>query len=103
MEVKIDYLNLFEMMDTCRMAVRKYGRNMQTIVAIEEMSELTKELTKNMRGKNNTAAIVEELADVTIMLQQIMIMYDIQNSEVFDKMKEKIDRLNKTLKVDFVI
>ena len=34
------------------------------MVAIEEMSELTKELCKNGRGQENTNHIAEEIADV---------------------------------------
>lgn len=78
-------------------AIEKYGKTLQTVVAIEEMSELIKELSKNMRGKDNHDAIAEEIADVYIMLDQIMMMNDIQLNEVVDKMTEKLERLRERM------
>lgn len=43
----------------------------QYTVAIEELSELIKELTKAIRGKVAYAHICEEIADVEIVLEQI--------------------------------
>ena len=34
-------------------AWRKYGENKQIVVAMEECAELTKELSKHLRGKEN--------------------------------------------------
>ena len=72
--------------------IAKYGKTNQTFVAIEEMSELVKELTKNMRGEHNRNAIVEELADVYIVLDQIMIIHGIDLDDVVKKMNEKAQR-----------
>ena len=48
------------------------------LMVVEEMSELTKEILKNVnRGKDNVAAIVEETADVEIMLEQLKENYGI--------------------------
>ena len=47
-------------------AFKKWG-DLQLIVAIEEMSELQKELCKALRGNHNLSEIVEEVADVEIM------------------------------------
>lgn len=63
--------------DTYRHAIRHYGREEQTVVAIEEMAELTKELSKNYRGKENREAIAEEVADVEIMLEQLKRIFGI--------------------------
>lgn len=60
-------------------AVETYGSIGQLIVAIEEMSELTKELTKFLRGNTgnvNREHIAEEMADVYIMLEQLLIIFD---------------------------
>lgn len=57
-------------------AVRYYGRTSQIQVAIEEMSELTKELCKDLRGTPDLERIIEEMADVQIMLDQLRIIYD---------------------------
>lgn len=81
-------------------AIDKYGKTLQMVVAIEELSELIKELTKNIRGKNNHDAIVEEIADVYIMLDQVMMMNDIWLNEVVEKMHEKLNRLKERMQVD---
>jgi hypothetical protein len=56
-------------------AINTFGNDMQKIVAIEELSELQKELTKDLRGKVKRVTIIEELADVEIMLAQLKIIY----------------------------
>lgn len=66
----------------CR-AIDTYGRQAQTDVAIEEMSELTKALLKTRRVPNDdhdaqlwaVSNVVEEIADVSIMIDQLKIMY----------------------------
>lgn len=56
-------------------AVKKCGKEHQLVLCMEEMAELTKELSKNMRGFKNTTNISEEMADVEIMLEQLRIIY----------------------------
>ena len=73
--------------------VQKYSKTQQVIQTIEEMSELTKELIKNInRGKDNRKEIVSEMADVYIMLEQMMIYYDINLLELTDEMDMKLKR-----------
>ena len=57
-------------------ALETYGAEAQTLMVMEEMSELTKELCKHARGADNTDAIAEEIADVCIMLGQMEILHD---------------------------
>lgn len=59
-----------------RAALETFGARAQVLMAIEEMSELTKELCKNDRGRENATHIAEEIADVEIMLGQIKILFD---------------------------
>ena len=61
-------------------ALNKNGQKMQATVAIEEMSEVIKELTKAMRGELNRAHLAEEVADAKIMLEQVCEMFDINDS-----------------------
>lgn len=56
-------------------ALKQWGGDAQMVVAIEEMSELQKELCKNIRGRENREAIAEEIADVRIMLDQMEILH----------------------------
>ena len=62
-----------------REALNKWGAEAQTLMVFEEMSELQKELCKHARGKDNREAIAEEIADVQIMLEQMMILHDCED------------------------
>ena len=59
-------------------AISVFGLRSQKDMAIEEMSELTKALCKERRARTKVeraearANIIEEIADVYIMLQQLM-------------------------------
>lgn len=77
-------------------ALRRWGAELQTLVAIEEMSELTKELCKIGRGTRDLEALADEIADVIIMLEQLRMIYGI-NEEVCQRMDYKILRLEMRL------
>lgn len=68
------------------------------------MSELQKELCKNVRGADNRDAIAEEIADVEIMLAQMKIHYDCADtveafkSEKLERLKKRIEELTKGAK-----
>ena len=79
-------------------AIDTYGADLQKQVAIEEMAELTKEICKDFRGKGNREHILEEIADVKIMLSQLLIMYDIKVWELNDVIVSKLTRLEERLK-----
>lgn len=78
-------------------ALNRWGSAMQTVIAIEEMAELQKELCKYIRGKGNVEAIAEEIADVYIMLQQMEMLHGIEG-RVLDWRVAKLVRLEKRLK-----
>lgn len=73
-------------------ALNKWGADLQTMMAVEEMSELTKEICKIKRGKMDLDALADEIADVTIMLEQLREIYGL-NDAVCDHMDAKILRL----------
>ena len=59
-------------------ALDTWGEEAQMLMVVEEMSELMKEVLKNInRKKNNLAEIIEETADVEIMLEQLKENYKI--------------------------
>ena len=78
-------------------AIETYGKDMQLNVAIEEFSELIKEICKSKRGADNREAIIEEMADCYIMLDQLQTIFNIHEEEICDKMEEKVNRLEKRL------
>lgn len=77
-------------------AWQKWGEEAQVMMAVEEMSELTKEICKIYRGKGNIDNLAEEIADVTIMMEQLRLIYDI-NDAVCEQMDLKIKRLQNRL------
>lgn len=86
-----------EEIEIMRSAIRKNGKVMQTVVAIEEMSELQKELSKYIRGKGNRDNLIEEVADVLVMITQIQLMYYIPDDEVERIMHLKLNRLKERM------
>ena len=84
-------------------AVAAYGTHAQVDMAIEEMSELTKALCKERRcgfGQGSRAQahanIIEEIADVIIMLAQLLIIFD-KDREIQKETDYKLDRLAERL------
>ena len=72
-------------------AIDTWGTEMQVVVAIEEMSELTKALTKYIRGDDAATISInirEEMADVGIMLNQLSLIFG-------DTAEEEIRKLNR--------
>lgn len=89
------------MLDQIKIIADNYTKEEQSIQSIEEMSELIKELTKNInRGKDNKEEIKSEIADVTIMLEQLKIYYEISQEELDEEMKYKIERQIKRIEED---
>ena len=72
--------------------LKKNGFQLQALVAAEEMSELTKELSKYARGLGNREHIAEELADVVLCLREMCKVFDIDTLEIEQRIKDKIDR-----------
>lgn len=64
-------------------ALETFGAEAQTLMVMEEMAELTKELCKHARGKDNTDAIAEEMADVYIMLSQMELLHDVEDRVIW--------------------
>lgn len=71
--------------------IEQNGLPNQLVVAVEEYSELIKEVTKFLRGKGSKMKLIEELADVEVVNDQIMIGIGItkQQIKVFKDFKLK--------------
>jgi len=83
-------------------AIALFGKEKQMIMAIEEMSELIKEVSKALRFDEikDKGAMVEEIADVEIMLEQLKIITRSEHEveTVKDQKKDqKLLRLKKLL------
>lgn len=68
------------------------GQEYQVTVAIEELSELQKELTKYLRSKADIEHIAEEMADCEIVLEQLKKYFNL-SKEVEEEKKYKIAML----------
>lgn len=77
--------------ETCRSIANHYGKEHQVLIAIEEMSELTKELCKYFRRYDRKKEIIEEVADAQIMLEQLIELFGI-NNEVDRMVDYKLNR-----------
>lgn len=74
-----------------------YGIKHQAYQAVQEMAELTKELTDNINdGEDNLKEIETETADVIVMALQLVYLYDMKN--IFKIMEKKVNRQKKRMK-----
>ena len=74
-------------------AVDTFGSHKQMTKAIEEMAELQKELSKHLcEDLDNEDGIREEIADVLIMMEQLVYLFDI-NGKINEIKQQKIERL----------
>lgn len=81
--------------------INKYGKEAQVLQTIEEMSELTKELFKNInRGKDNESEITLEIADVLITIIQIIGIYNIDGNKILGAMEYKLLRQDERMDKD---
>lgn len=62
------------------------------VVAMEEMAECTKEISKAFRGYENKAALTEEIADVFFILAQIAHIKGIPMIDIQEQIGIKMER-----------
>lgn len=79
-------------------ALKKYGLNLQIVMFMEELSELTQRLSKKIRNpKYNVGLIAEEVADVENMIDQFKMVWNLD--PLVQKIKtQKLYRLKRRLK-----
>lgn len=79
-------------------AILTYGVDAQKVMIFEEIAELQKEICKDMRGANNREAIIEETADLLIMIEQLKMMLHITDEELEKVIEFKLNRLDERMK-----
>lgn len=85
-----------ERLEVYAAALETFGTDTQLVVALEELSEIQKEVCKALRGFVHPAQLAEEVADATIMLEQLRYIFSI--GPAVDKMVDhKIDRLRQRI------
>lgn len=76
-----------------RESIEKYGKETQSIVCMEECSELIQAVSKCLRGKPDaTDNLAEEMADVTICLHLLKEMYGITDEQLEEWIARKTAR-----------
>ena len=71
--------------------INKFGAEHQIIIAIEELSELQKELCKLLRHESDGKHLMEEIADVQIVLEQLKLILK-DPSDIDFWIKQKLQR-----------
>lgn len=76
-------------------AILKYGLDKQIMTLFEECGELIDAMAKTYRGRSTQEDVITELADVSIMVEQLAAFY---GTERFEAEKErKLERLKNKL------
>ena len=80
--------------------IHKHGTVTQSMIAMEECSELIQAISKCLRSEDlipteTREHLIEEMADVMICLEQLMIMYSITDEELISWIERKELRLKK--------
>lgn len=76
----------------CTRAVAYFGQAAQLKKAAEELSELQVEVARLGTARQDLEALVDEIADVEIMLEQLRIMFGVRR-QVAERMDYKLARL----------
>ena len=85
--------------DLYQQAIEKYGKDHQLVVTFGEMAECTAEIAKHIipDRKHNEQDLINELADVSIMLSQMEIAY---GDKLYKAIQKKLKKLEKHIKED---
>ena len=102
---KIEEFNVDEYIDKVtetkkifRQSLEKYGKEPQCRQTMEECAELIQAVNKMLRYEDRPAEpeyyanLVEEIADVEIMLYQLKVMFNVSDDEVFKVKIQKAKR-----------
>lgn len=83
--------------DIIERSIKKYGRITQSVICMEECSELIQAVSKQIRGIGSKENLVEEMADVTICLEMLKDIYDIDDTEIGQQIQYKQDRMEQRM------
>lgn len=85
---------------TIQKSIKQYDDKNQLIVALEELSELQKEICKKLRGNENVDMVIEEIADVYIMLEDLKQILNIKDKDIQREINFKLNRLEERMKTN---
>ena len=81
-------------------ALDEWGLSFQMIMVFEETGEFMKALSKHFRHETYTSKLnlQEEIADLEIMLQQVRVMFKLDEDKIEMFRQAKLQKLRKELK-----
>ena len=80
---------------TLRKVINKFGKEAQCRQVMEECAELIQAVSKNLRSAGAKENLIEEMADVGIMLDQLRIMFEIKDTEINKIRCEKMKQIKR--------
>lgn len=87
-----------ELQTIWQQSIDHYGRQLQSIVCMEECAELIQAISKKLREPMSpNDHLAEEMADVTICLNLLKLMYGITGKAISDRVDAKTIRLAKRM------
>lgn len=87
-----------ELQTIWRQSIDHYGKQLQSIVCMEECGELIQAISKKLRDPTSpNDHLAEEMADVIICLNLLKLMYGITDKEIHNRVVAKTLRLSKRM------
>ena len=95
-------MDLEKRLELYKRAITTWEQIPQVFMLYEETGKLSEAMAKYMRGRYNEDEVITELADVSIMVEQIasMLNYDKFEKEKERKLLRLEERLDKDIKKD---
>lgn len=87
-----------ERIEIYKKALDKWGSEAQMHMVFEECGELINALAKVYRGRSDASDVITELADVTIMMEQMATMlgydlYELEKERKLIRLKERLEKI----------
>ena len=83
-------------MNEYKMIIEHYGEDQQKLEAVGKLNDLADQLIQDMeKNKCSRVKTLDKIAEVKIMLEQILIMYGISGKEITNR---EFIKLHKTIK-----
>ena len=85
----------FKFENVLRSALKIHGCQESMIINMEELSELTQAISKQLRNQGDYYNLVEEIADVIISIHFLKYQYNIPREDILKAINVKINRIDK--------
>lgn len=69
-----------------------HGAVLKQVIAMEELAELTQQISKSIRGEQDHDHLTEEFADVMICMEMVKLINDLDDSDIQKWIDYKMNR-----------